>query len=86
MKDKISDLNIFVGCGEFPVPVGAVDMTVFRGLYSSINLTCTDDYITTGSLDVKCENDTWDIGNFTCWWKGLSLLSIMCCCYRDVYR
>ena len=61
-------------------------MTVFRGVYSSISLTCTDDYISTGSLDVKCESGTWDIGNFTCWWKGLFLLYIISCCYRAVCR
>ncbi|CAC5407361.1 CSMD [Mytilus coruscus] len=55
-------------CGEAPIPEGA-NMTVYRGVHSTMSLTCSDDYIATGVVNAKCENGIWDLGSFNCWWK-----------------
>ncbi|XP_071145018.1 sushi, von Willebrand factor type A, EGF and pentraxin domain-containing protein 1-like [Mytilus edulis] len=55
-------------CGEAPVPEGA-SMMVYRGVHSTMSLTCSDDYIATGVVDAKCLNSVWDLGDFNCWWK-----------------
>lgn len=89
----------FLDCGKVPLPEGA-SMMVYRGVHSTMSLTCSDDYIATGDVDAKCLNSVWDLGDFNCWWKrkfnmiesfrkkikNLRPLSILCICVcQSVY-